>query len=241
MPHRKDINRKYGVIAVFLVGLALLLTLGAWQLTRGLEKKDLETKLAERGGQYTLIDSKPETWRGIDHQLVELEGEWILDKYFLLANRVHQGQVGYEVYQPFRLTDDSYIMVNRGWVSQQESKALVGESVGDGKHQIKGHLYIPQAGFTLGPAMMNEDKIGHHWPKVMQYFDQAAISEALSYNVSSPVLVVDEASPASLVRIYQPTVMGSNRHFGYAFQWWALALTLVVFGLIWRNQSRAKT
>ena len=238
MSYRKDSIRNYGVLVLFLTGLALLLTLGAWQLSRGLEKQDLETKLAERGNQYTSIGSKPETWQDVNHQLVKLEGGWVLDKQLLLANRVYRGQVGYEVYQPFRITDDSYIMVNRGWVSEQESKALVSESVGDGKRELRGHLYIPQAGFTLGPAMTDEEKTGIDWPKVMQYFDQAAISEALALNVSSAVLVVDEDSPASFERIYQPTVMGANRHFGYAFQWWALALTLIVFGFIWRRQAK---
>jgi len=226
---------RYLVFALFFVALALLLFLGAWQANRGLQKKALENTLAHRNPQYTEISRKPETWETLDQQLVTLNGQWRLDKSLLMDNRVHKSRLGYEIYTPFELKQDgAIVLVNRGWLSVEQSRRAENFIYqGLGESTVSGHLYFPEPGFTLGEATTARNS----WPKVIQYFDQSQLSEALGEKISPAVLVLDREDPMSLTPIWKPYAMNAHRHFGYAVQWWGLALTLLVFGAIWRKQS----
>ncbi len=226
------------VIVAFFSALFLLICLGTWQVTRGLHKRALENSLPGRTDQYTEISTKPETWHALNHRKVMLKGRWAVDKTLLLDNRVHQHTVGYELYSPFYLErDDTLVLVNRGWLDAPRARETARSLTPDAPHaaRIKGHLYLPQAGFTLGRSVAPQD----HWPKVMQYFDVEQLSAVLHGAVAPAVLVLDEADERAYTRIWTPTVIRSTRHFGYAFQWWALALTLIIFGFIWHRQSSA--
>jgi len=225
----------YLVFVLFFLLLALLLYLGVWQVNCGLQKAALENKLADRGTLYTEVSSKQETWETLDQQLVKLNGQWILDKSLLRDNRVHNGILGYEIYSPFKLKQDGAILlINRGWLSVEESKRaenFINQSLGEST--VRGHLYFPEPGFTLGEAITKQSS----WPKVIQYFDQSQLSEALGEKILPVLLVLDHEEPMSLKTIWKPYIMNANQHFGYAVQWWGLALTLLVFGAIWCKQS----
>lgn len=215
----------------FVAALSLLLFLGTWQLKRGLDKSRIEARLATQSNQYTWVSQKPETWEVLEHTLVEIQGSLVEDKIFLLANRVHRGQVGHEVLQPFRLGDGSYLMVNRGWTNQSTEVEGLSSEINTDSIKLRGDYYIPQPGFTLGEA--NSDEL---WPRVIQYFELSNLALASGYELEPGMVVLEENGPISLTRIWKPTVVDSSRHFGYAFQWWGLAVTLMVFGFIWRKQ-----
>ncbi|NKB77015.1 MAG: hypothetical protein GKR96_08170 [Gammaproteobacteria bacterium] len=223
--------KKYSAMMLFSTCLMLLLYLGVWQLNRGLDKQLLENDLVSQHNQYTEVVNRPESWKELQHHLVRLKGRWLSTEVFLMANRVYQSQVGYEVYHPFMLADGTIILVNRGWVETNRKDLSVAmketESV-----SIQGHLYLPEAGFTLGESVIDTQS----WPKAMQYFNKPQLSKALGKEISEAVLVLDEKHKLAYVRTWKPSVMKSSRHFGYAFQWWGLALTLIVFGFIWKKQ-----
>ena len=223
---------KYLALALFSFCLGLLLFLGTWQLNLGLEKQRLENDLSAQSDQYTRLSSRPATWNKLQHQLVRLKGQWQPSVGFLMANRVYRSQVGYEAYNPFILGDDTIILVNRGWVAMNvDAQSLLVER--NEETWIQGHLYLPESGFTLGKSV-EESTL---WPRVMQYFDKDQLSDALGQEIDEVVMVLDSEHPLAEVRIWKPLAMKSERHFGYAFQWWGLALTLIIFGFIWKKQN----
>ena len=234
------------VYVVFFLSLSLLLALGGWQCHRGFEKAAIEKLLERSANQYITVDRAPPNWSALAYRRVRLAGNWIDDKHFLLANRVHRGQVGHEVFSAFRLADDDSVMlINRGWVGRDfwnENSAIdVFQKNLNTERQnplaIRGQLYVPQRGFTLGAAYRAQEG----WPKVIQYLDVAEMETPLGIALQPAALALDSNHPAVFTSIWRAGAMSATRHFAYAAQWWGLALTLIVFGVIWRRQSIRST
>ena len=229
--------RTAAVYIVFFLSLSLLLTLGGWQWRRGLEKAAVETLLARSSDQYITIDRAPPNWSGLAYRRVRLQGRWLPDRVFLLANRIHRGQPGYEVFSPFELAgDDATLLVNRGWIESaaalQTNPSAQAETA---QAEATGQLYLPKKGFTLGRAY--DPDAAPQWPKVIQYLDAPALSAALGTALQPAALALDSDHPGVYARIWQAYAMNATRHYAYAAQWWGLAATLLVFGFIWRRQS----
>lgn len=221
-------------LAVVLYGcaLTLLMSLGFWQLDRGQQKATLLTLADGKDKEPRLIDAAPADWSGLDYQGATLMGEWLVERSFLLDNRVHGQEVGYELLTPFRLADGSLIIVNRGWIAKQGADVALAEASG----RVSGTIYRPSRGYTIGEAISADAS----WPKPSLYLDLAAFSEQLQAPLQPVVLVVDDDDVNSKVRIWQPVVVGPSRHYGYAVQWFGMSLVLMIFGVIWARKSRSK-
>ncbi len=214
-----------------LLALFLLVFLGGWQWSRGLEKAEIERRYAVESEPRTL-SARPGDWVPLDYRPVTLDGEWLGEQEFLLENRIYQGQPGYEVLTPFRLADDqSVILVNRGWIRSWNDGGAVAKWTED----PVGMLYRPTTGFTLGQTVSGELR----WPQTVLYLDTEALSEHLGRRIEDAVLVLDPAHPAAFVRIWRPIALPASRHYGYAMQWWGLALALLVWSLIWYRRRTA--
>lgn len=227
-------NKSAAVYLIFMLGLLLLLTLGGWQWQRGMEKSAIEAILESTTDHHITIDRTPPNWSELAWRQVRLQGRWQQDNTFLLANRIHQGQLGYEAYTPFQLAgDQTILLINRGWIEQTATAATQLPQT-DQPTPPSGRLHIPQKGFTLGAAYREQPG----WPKVAQYFDAPALSAALGRELQPAVVALDRHHPAALTPIWQPRTTPAARHFAYAVQWWGLAITLTIFGLIWRRRAR---
>lgn len=236
------------VYGVFFMSLLLLLSLGGWQWRRGAEKAAIETLLEETSPdgrrdqhttQYITLDRAPPNWSEMAYRQVRLEGRWLGARIFLLDNRIHRGRAGYEVFSPFQLAGDrATLLVNRGWVERAEASAIDALTAGlPGMAAPGGRLYLPKKGFTLGPAYIGSPRAQPGQSKVIQYFDAPALSAALGTALQPAVVALDPGHPGAFAPIWRAHVMTSTRHFGYAVQWWGLAATLMVFGVIWRRRS----
>jgi surfeit locus 1 family protein len=167
---------------------------------------------------------------------VTLQGEWLVEQSLLLDNRVYQRKVGYELLTPFRLRDGALIMVNRGWLEKPAAMVAAGVALAQPNDRVSGTLYTPSVGYAIGEAI----NPGQSAPKVSLYLDLEAFSQELGQALQPVVLVVDDDDVNSLVRIWQSIVVGPERHYGYALQWFGLALVLVIFGIIWVRKPRSK-
>ena len=225
------------VITVFLLyfaGLFLLVGLGSWQLMRGLEKSALEGLVTSRGNTVQEIDQAVERWDTLAYSRARVTGEWQTGLTLMLDNRVSEGRGGVEIFTPILMRDGNAILVNRGWVPRQSGRTAVPEipeAIDSGT--AEGQLYVPQKGFTLGPAYTEEK----NFPVLVQYLDMAQLSTLLGLTLVDAVLVLD--SPAEgFKKIWRPYIVDAERHYGYALQWWGLALVMIVFGLIWRKTAK---
>ena len=226
--------RRLVALTLYVIALTILLLLGTWQILRGQEKAQIESRMAA-GGQPLEISASPPDWAELDYRRADLSGSWIPDREFLLENRVHRGTPGFEVLTPFELAGDgAVLLVNRGWIGAGEDRGSIAvDPPGGGPG---GVLYRPEPGFTLGETVSGATR----WPQKILYLDIGAVSERLGRGVEPAVLVLDPAHPLAHPRLWRPTAMPASRHYGYAVQWWGLALALLILGLIWRRKPKTR-
>ena len=92
---------------------------------RAEEKAALATAWEERQAQppapLSALVSKPAA--DLPYAPVQLDGSFLAEQYFLLDNRIQQGQFGYEVLGILQLADGSgSAVVNRGWIAGDASR-----------------------------------------------------------------------------------------------------------------------
>lgn len=219
--------------------LALLLSLGFWQLDRAAQKRALLTAYGDRPSETAIrlsADFKPgPEWR---YRRAQVTGEYDVAHQFLLDNRVYQGRVGYHVLTPLRLAhSDHAILVNRGWVPQGATRADLPDLPAPTQAvlSIEGLLdFPPEKVFVLGEG---EDR-DPGWPKVLQQVRLELHADQLGVPLLPVILLLAEDQPAGFVREWNPVVMGPERHVGYAVQWFSLAAALAIL-YIWGSMRRA--
>ena len=218
--------------ATLLTGLALaaFVSLGWWQIGRAREKQALIESFA-RGTQTSVellsdvsIDGLPR------YQHLRAEGHYEPAYQVLLDNMPSQsGQPGYRVLTPFRRQgSERALLVDRGWVPLGASREVLPDVTVTAAHRaVLGRLdQLPVPGVRVGEATAPGDR---RWPRVMNFPRPADLEQALGAPVESRILLLDPAAPDGYERVWRPSVgFGPERHFGYAIQWFALALVAVV-------------
>jgi surfeit locus 1 family protein len=142
------------------------------------------------------------------------------------------------VITPFEYAvDKPLLLVNRGWIAREpEQGRLPDISVSDdGEHVVRGRVGgLPRVGIRPGPPFDNTSS----WPLLAVWPTVDDLSSALEREVLPFVLLADPEADTALVRRWEPQQIGPMRHIGYAFQWFALALTVVVIAFVLYRRKR---
>ena len=228
--------------AVLLI-LPLFLSLGFWQLDRAEQKRVLHKEFEVRQNAPAVNLNEEREFRNSLEELlwhkVTLEGEFSRDASVLLDNQVIGGKAGYFVYTPFKLKGEAYwILVNRGWVSAGASRddppSLIVE---EGVLKIDGRVKSPPStGILLAENLA--EQLGNGSIRV-QKLELAAIEKALEIELLSYVIRLESESVGGFARHWKAPGSGEEKHLGYAFQWFAMAVAIFIIYLI-LNFKRAE-
>src|SRR5215475_17096 len=103
---------------VFTVpAVLLMLGLGVWQVYRLHWKEALIAERTERISAPAVALPGPDADAGnLEYRHVTLSGEFAHDKEIFLGARSMNGNPGYHVVTPFRMSDGRTILVDRGWI-----------------------------------------------------------------------------------------------------------------------------
>jgi surfeit locus 1 family protein len=220
---------------ITLVLLTLFVMLGRWQWHRG-EAKQAVWAEYERNPASVPLGTRD--LNSIERfARIGLSGVFEPDHQFLLDNRSHAGQPGYEVLTPFRLNDGRRVLVNRGWVpfTGYRDRLPNVSMTSDAPESISGRIEdLPSGGLASGHAAPDNDAA---WPKVTSFPTHEELAAALGTNLAQRLLLLDPEVPGGYVRDWSPPGMPPSRHFSYAIQWWGFAAVLLVlyFGLNFRK------
>jgi surfeit locus 1 family protein len=209
--------------------LALLLWLGTWQLHRAAEKQALWDGFA-RGTDVTvdLPAAPPSAALPARYSHVRVAGTYLPDRQILLDNMtIEERGAGYRVLTPLVCADGTVVLVDRGWVPLGRTRAdLPDVRVGMESRVVTGRVdTLPRPG--IEPVAPPD---GAGWPRVLGFPTMPQVERVLGRPVYPLIVLLDPALPDGFVRAWQPPGFPPERHVGYAVQWYALALTLV---LIW--------
>lgn len=213
------------VTLLCLITLPVLLSLGVWQLDRAAEKR------ARQEALDTVRAQPPASLPGeaveslAEHRRLLLQGHYWPGTNWLLDNRQRDGRVGYEVVTPFELTDGRVLLVNRGWIAAGSSRSERPDPpVPEGEQTLFADWQKPSDHPLLDGSHLPEG-----WPKVILAIDIEAIAETLEQPLLDHYARIDDASPGALATAWQDFEISSAKHLGYAFQWFAMALAVVIW------------
>lgn len=222
--------RKLVVVLATLATVALATRLGFWQLDRVAQKLALQATLESRGSAPPLgAGELARDASAVPEQVsrrVRLAGEWVADRTVFLDNRQMRGKVGFFVVTPLRLEGrgDS-VLVQRGWAPRNfEQRALLPPVVTPaGRVEVSGRIAAsPSRLLQLDPAASGP---------IRQNLDLASFARETGLALLPLAVIEDEASGPSrdgLDRHWPPPATDVQKHYGYAFQWFAIAAVVVV-------------
>ncbi len=229
-------------LATLLV-LPLFMSLGSWQLDRAEQKRTLHGEFEVRQAANEINLNREDALRNNFDELhwrkVTIEGVFSGDTNVLLDNQVQGGVAGYFVYTPFMLKQqDVWVLVNRGWVPAGASRENPPEiAVEDELLQITGSVKAPpKTGILLAENIV--EQLGEGIARV-QKLELAGIETALNLELLPYVIRMAPESPAGFARFWRAPGSGEEKNLGYAFQWFAMAVVILVIYLI-LNIKRAK-
>jgi surfeit locus 1 family protein len=219
----------------FVIGFALVVQfagLGAWQITRGLEKRAEQELFSDDSGHANLSDGMAVR----PYQRLKVRGKFDVQHQVLLDNIILNSRYGYYVVTPLVVGDNiPVLLVNRGFKEKtgddvdQASLTVATEVL-----QVRGRAgSLPKAGYKMGDAFSP----GSPWPKHAVYPTIADIAAVLGRDVQPFVLLMEPGDELGFVRHWIPEEMGPGRHFAYALQWFAMGAVLAVL-LIWHFRRR---
>lgn len=226
-----------------LLILPLTLTAGFWQLGRAEEKRELLATFAARAQQAPVALTAVDPDADNRYLRVSVSGRPDPGHQFLLDNRLRAGRAGYEVLTPVQLGDGGWVLVNRGWLPRGPSRAALPEIPPlPARANWVGHLH---GAASRAPVLGPEEPVAG-WPQIVQQPDLELLERRLGRELL-PYLVRLERSPGFDTG-WITTNLSPAQHQGYAVQWFALSLTLVVLGLVsnsnlielWRDRRRRR-
>ena len=216
-------------VALAVVGIGGCLALANWQLGRAREKEALIAAFDAGGGEAVPLSvaAPAELPR---YQRVTVAGRYEPGRQVLLDNMPSaSGQAGYRVLTPFRREDGgSLVLVDRGWVPLGADRSRRPDvAVGGEPRAVTGRLDgLPVPGLRLGEARA-PDSAG--WPLVLNFPVTSDLEAALGEPVEARILLLDADQPDGYERAWRPSMgFPPERHLGYAIQWLALALVVLV-------------
>jgi len=241
LARRKLVN--IGLLVLALSISALFTSLGMWQLDRAEQKRDALLEFESRGlaTQVDLNQSIVGDSSALTGYRATATGHYSSTN-ILLDNQLHQGRAGYLVYSVFELDGRSQsILINHGWIPAQADRQPAQElKTAIGNMQLEGRLSKPP---VMGLRLTGSDSIerlaDNSWR--VQGINFAELSNSLGEDLLLVTLQPEDAVPAGFVRVGTSPANDEARHWGYAFQWFAMAVAvMVIMAVIMLRNGRTR-
>ena len=224
------------VATVALVVLGIML--GNWQTRRAEEKLGIAAKLTQRAAAPAVVLGGGPIG-DIEYRRVRVTGEWVADWPLLLDNRPLNGKAGFILAMPFKIAGSKeHVLVLRGWLPRdaREYGKLPSFATPGGTVTIEG-VAVRNAGQVMQLGTPGALKPGMR----VQNLTPAAVAQASGLALQPYFVQQTGAQPAEgLVRAWPAPSAGVDKHRGYAFQWYALALMAALFFVITGFRSGRK-
>ena len=221
--------RKISFSLFTVVVLLGLVKLGFWQLERAEQKEAL---LAQLDSPRMITHFAQLAHSGYGDR-VSRDVQIDSTQAVLLDNQMNQGKVGYRLFMPV-FADATWVLADLGWlaapIGRQQLPAIPSLST---TLKLEGILSAPSDSFVLAQQQYEDS-----WPQRVQKIEP----QHLASYMGKP-LVIDKIIHASqsvspqLEPSWQPIVVGPERHYGYAVQWFGLAIAISVFFIWWIRRS----
>lgn len=224
---RIGINWRVCVFALFF--FPLLVYLGFWQLQRADEKRTIQQLVEQQqvlppqSIEKLLVDI--EEGQTVLYRRVQAKGFFDQEHYWLIENRTHRGRNGFHVVVPLYLPSGQTVLINRGWVAGTGYREQLPEVLTPRTAVVvKGRLIKP----SVNQLLLDETKSKGAWPRVILQIDMDIMSTELGKALVPLIMQIDAENVNALQVNWVVLNTPVSKHLGYAYQWFAMALALLV-------------
>jgi surfeit locus 1 family protein len=218
--------------------IALLTSLGFWQVRRLGEKEALIARVEARAHVTPQPLPARAQWPALaptdyDFSHVTVEGRYLPGRDALVFMKPPEGfglEPGYMVLTPFALASGGELLVERGFVPASKAEDPALRAPPSGEATLTGLLRAPQTRNPFTPA---------DTPARFIWFtrDPGAIAGALKLTDAAPFTLALEAPSSAgasgFPRLVPAAPEFSNNHLSYALTWFSLAFGLAVIFVLY--------
>lgn len=205
--------------------------LGNWQTRRALEKEAIAQVIQEQIRQPALsIPTADEFSRLHAFQKAKLRGRFVRNWLIYLDNRPLYGVAGFYVLMPFKLQgSEKSILVARGWLQRNVSDRtkipllLTEDTIVEIEGVVRDQL---DRSMQLGKA--ESLKAG----TIVQSLSLDDLRQQSGLSIADKIIEQTSDSGDGLIRDWPQPSAGADKHRGYAFQWYGLALMAAIFFVV---------
>ena len=214
-------------LAAVMVAL-IALSLGNWQSRRAEEKQRLASEqilqaaLPPLDMQLLNEGKAPAYFRS-----VQMTGSFIAQWPIYLDNRPYQGKAGFYLLMPFKLKDsEKILLVMRGWLPRdaQNRVQLPIIPTPQGVLQLEGKVRE-----SVGHVMQLGSEPALQSGVIRQNLEVTELSKASGLKLENFIIEQISDTEDGLIRDWPQPSLGMEKHRGYAFQWYGLAVTALLF------------
>lgn len=222
---------------VVLLGVALMVGLGYWQMGRLYGRQRVNALIEQRRALPPLTiaaaDARSLDPAAMSDRQVTITGTWDYADEILLRNQAYYGSTGYDVLTPLRIDGgDTAILVDRGWIPYDKATPadLPGYRHGD-RGTVTGYGHIatpPQARGSLPrpPAGAPAARQAAYFTVDLAAIQRQTPLQLLPFWVQQSPSAGQDARALPIPNL--DLTLDDGPHLGYMVQWWAFALILLV-------------
>lgn len=218
-------RRWLGYLGVAVAFAVVCVLLSNWQLARLEEKRIENSRVIENfdSAPVPLADvlADTHTWNDDDTWTpVRMTGSYLANDEVLVRNRPRNGQPGFEVLTPLRLSDGSVFIVDRGWLPTGNAQDLPDAIPSPPTGEVTVTVRLKPG----EPALQGRSAADGQIATV----ELAQFSERFDtpvYTAAYGLMEAEEPAPADArpLPAFKPE-LDEGSHLSYAFQWLVFAL-----------------
>jgi surfeit locus 1 family protein len=215
-------------------GIAVLVSLGNWQMRRLAWKEELIANATQRPSAAVQDLPSPSQWPSLDIAEAEfrpfrLTGRFLHEKEALVFTSLGDpkgqfGGPGYWIVTPLALESGGTVLINRGFVPQDRHLPRDrGDPLSPGIVTVSGLLRPNEERSIFTPGDRPADNV---------FFARQVDPIATAKRLAGPVapftidLLAAETPPGGLPQAGETRMIFTNTHFQYALTWYGLAVAL---------------
>lgn len=239
----KDIQRRPFAAVAMICLVSIGISLGIWQLNRASQKEELSKSLAiKEMASPLLANEKIWTLPEALHHRMLAKGSYLPEKAIWLENRPHpRGRdpvtgitTGFYLLMPLQLANrDAIVWVNRGWAPRSFDQLNRVPEIITPKDEIEVYGVVFDAAGKTYQLGKESGGLASDGRVIQENLDLTELAKKSNLKQLPFVLRQDEDSVQDgLQRLWSNPDSGVEKHLGYAFQWFALALMSFIFWIV---------
>ena len=214
-------------LAAVMVAL-IALSLGNWQSRRAEEKQrlaseqTLQAALPPLDMQLLNEGKAPAYFRS-----VQMTGSFIAQWPIYLDNRPYQGKAGFYLLMPFKLKDsEKILLVMRGWLPRDAQNRVQLPIIPTPQGVLQLEVKVRE---SVGHVMQLGSEPALQSGVIRQNLEVSELSKASGLKLENFIIEQISDTEDGLIRDWPQPSLGMEKHRGYAFQWYGLAVTALLF------------